>query len=175
MGESRAQKRRGRSRDPLCWAVIQPSDAMRICRTRWPWGWDALQLTVRQAGNALTWYEALQKYNHAVRSIYAVQSAYVHNYTLSVFTGYEQNPVDWNLSDLRRSLVVLLLVLLYSVLLTPGTQDVFQLRGRRKDRTRLVPKGATLTWAAELGLAGGRSTPYVLLLVGSIGQNTKQL
>ena len=26
-----------------------------------------------------------------------------------------------------------------------------------------MPKGVTLAWAAELGLAGGRSTPYVLL------------
>lgn len=38
-------------------------------------GWDALQVTVRQTGNALTWYEALLRYN-------SVQSAYVHNYTL---------------------------------------------------------------------------------------------
>lgn len=32
----------------------------------------------------------------------------------------------------------------------------FTSAGGREDRTRLMPKGVTLTWAAELGLAGGR-------------------
>lgn len=82
-------------------------------------GWDALQVTVRQTENALTWYEALLRYN-------SVQSAYVHNYTLYVFTSYEQE--SGGLESLRAPMVVCpVAVVLYFV-----RKTVFYLRGRRE-------------------------------------------
>lgn len=59
-----------------------------------------------------------------------------------------KSPVDWNLSELRWSFVLLLL---YCTLY--GRPYFISAEDGSMDRTRLVPKGVTLAWAAELGLA----------------------
>lgn len=59
-------------------------------------------------------------------------------------------PVDWNLSELRWSFMYFVAVVLRT---SYGRPYFISAEDGSMDRTRLVPKGVTLAWAAELGLA----------------------